>query len=297
MFLNIKAQVDSVKDALNYYPLHIGDYWQYKMTRDSSNDWNLNKTWTGYKEVIGDTVIPNNKRYFKMKVVGISTNMFETHESPDRFNMAYVRIDSSTTAVYQYIPPTNEIVIDSLLVKKGSEICRLAICTDITYKSYFGISSVITKSLRNALVFDDFGFNWDIAYGLGELKRSYYITDPYAIDFQNILTYAKINNVEYGTKVDVTISEKLPIQAVLYQNYPNPFNPVTTIDYSVPKIGFVTIKVYDILGREVMTLLNENKLVGNYNVEFNASKLVSGVYFYRMQAGDFVQTKKLILLK
>ena len=83
----------------------------------------------------------------------------------------------------------------------------------------------------------------------------------------------------------------------LYQNYPNPFNPVTTIDYSVPKTGFVTIKVYDILGREVMTLLNENKLVGNYNVEFNASKLVSGVYFYRLQAGGFVQTKKLILLK
>ena len=83
----------------------------------------------------------------------------------------------------------------------------------------------------------------------------------------------------------------------LSQNYPNPFNPTTTIQYSVPKSGLVTIKVYDILGREVTTLVNEQKAVGNYNVQFYANRLSSGVYFYRMQAGDFVQTKKLVLLK
>jgi hypothetical protein len=89
----------------------------------------------------------------------------------------------------------------------------------------------------------------------------------------------------------------LPKEFALSQNYPNPFNPTTSISYSIPKSAFVTIKVYDLLGREVTTLVNENKPVGNYNVEFNAGKLVSGVYFYRMKAGDFVQTKKLILLK
>jgi photosystem II stability/assembly factor-like uncharacterized protein len=89
----------------------------------------------------------------------------------------------------------------------------------------------------------------------------------------------------------------LPISFSLQQNYPNPFNPTTTINYSFPNSGLVIIKIYDVLGREVKTLINENKPAGNYSVQFNASKLVSGVYFYRMQAGEFVQTKKLLLLK
>jgi hypothetical protein len=89
----------------------------------------------------------------------------------------------------------------------------------------------------------------------------------------------------------------LPTQFILNQNYPNPFNPTTTINYSVPKSGIVKIKVYDLLGREVATIVNENKPAGNYNIEFNASKLTSGIYFYRMEAGSFSQTKKLLLLK
>jgi len=83
----------------------------------------------------------------------------------------------------------------------------------------------------------------------------------------------------------------------LEQNYPNPFNPSTSISYSIPKSSFVTLKIYDVLGREIITLVNENKPIGNYSVHFNGSELVSGVYFYRVTAGDFVQTKKLILLK
>jgi len=83
----------------------------------------------------------------------------------------------------------------------------------------------------------------------------------------------------------------------IYQNYPNPFNPTTKINYSLPQTNFVTIKVYDLLGSEVKTLVNEEKLIGNYEVEFDASNLSSGVYFYRIQAGKFLDTKKLILLK
>jgi hypothetical protein len=88
-----------------------------------------------------------------------------------------------------------------------------------------------------------------------------------------------------------------PIRYNLSQNYPNPFNPTTTINYTVPKNGFVTIKVYDILGNEVTTLVNEDKSVGNYSVQFNSSNLASGVYFYNMHAGNYVETKKLILMK
>ncbi len=83
----------------------------------------------------------------------------------------------------------------------------------------------------------------------------------------------------------------------LYQNYPNPFNPITVIRYDIPSASFVTLKVYDILGREVAQLVNEEKLPGKYQVTFNASKFSSGIYFYRMKAGNFIKTNKLLLLK
>lgn len=83
----------------------------------------------------------------------------------------------------------------------------------------------------------------------------------------------------------------------LAQNFPNPFNPSTTIRYQIPKDGIVTLKIYDILGSEVATLVNEEKIAGKYEVNFNASSLSSGVYIYKIQAGDFVSSKKMILLK
>ena len=89
----------------------------------------------------------------------------------------------------------------------------------------------------------------------------------------------------------------IPASYKLEQNFPNPFNPSTTIKYSVQKEGLVKITLYDVLGREVTTLVNEVKPVGHYEVNFNASNLTSGVYFYRMQAGNFVQAKKMILMK
>jgi len=83
----------------------------------------------------------------------------------------------------------------------------------------------------------------------------------------------------------------------LEQNYPNPFNPTTNITYVLPKTENVSLKVYDVLGREVATLVNEVKPAGAYTVPFNASNLASGVYFYKLQAGSFVQTKKMMLVK
>ncbi len=83
----------------------------------------------------------------------------------------------------------------------------------------------------------------------------------------------------------------------LMQNYPNPFNPTTTIQFKVPSSGFVSLKVYDILGREVRTLVNETKMAGNYAVSFNASELPSGVYFYRLSAGTYNAVKKMVVVK
>jgi hypothetical protein len=91
--------------------------------------------------------------------------------------------------------------------------------------------------------------------------------------------------------------EEIPIEYALEQNYPNPFNPSTTIKYGISERSFVELRVYDILGREVASLINEEQDAGYYNIEFNANNLASGVYLYKLTAGEFIETKKMILLK
>ena len=92
-------------------------------------------------------------------------------------------------------------------------------------------------------------------------------------------------------------NKSVPDKFSLGQNYPNPFNPSTVISFAIPTQAFVTVKVYDILGREVKTLMNETKPAGYYEINFNASDLPSGTYIYEIRAGNFVETKKMILLK
>ena len=102
-----------------------------------------------------------------------------------------------------------------------------------------------------------------------------------------------------GTVVSVNKFEniKTPDSFILNQNYPNPFNPTTTISYSLPKSSMVKLQIINVLGEVIETLVNEEKATGNYKVIFNASSLTSGIYFYRLQSGNFATTKKLILLK
>ena len=106
-----------------------------------------------------------------------------------------------------------------------------------------------------------------------------------------------LNLVEnYPTAVNENTSN-IPENYRLFQNYPNPFNPSTTLQYQIPQSALVIIKVYDALGKEVKTLVNQYQNMGSHEVNFNSGNLSSGVYFYTMQAGSFVETKKMILLK
>ncbi|MBK8552303.1 MAG: T9SS type A sorting domain-containing protein [Ignavibacteria bacterium] len=93
------------------------------------------------------------------------------------------------------------------------------------------------------------------------------------------------------------ISSEMPSSFSLSQNYPNPFNPVTNLEFGISKLGFVSLKVYDILGKEVVTLVNEKLSPGKYKVEFDGSGLPSGVYFYRLTAGEFTDRKKMMVVK
>ncbi|MBK7160476.1 MAG: T9SS type A sorting domain-containing protein [Ignavibacteria bacterium] len=93
------------------------------------------------------------------------------------------------------------------------------------------------------------------------------------------------------------LSGIIPDKFKLEQNYPNPFNPVTHLEFGILNLGFVSLKVFDILGKEVAVLVNEKLSPGIYEAEFDGSSLSSGIYFYKLEAGDFIETKRMILLK
>jgi len=114
-------------------------------------------------------------------------------------------------------------------------------------------------------------------------------------------TYTTLPNIciviNPGPMGITNLNNEIPTTYALSQNYPNPFNPITKINFALPKQGFVTMKIYDVLGREVKTLVNEVKTPGNYIVEFNANELASGVYFYKIEVNGFVDVKKMMLIK
>jgi hypothetical protein len=118
------------------------------------------------------------------------------------------------------------------------------------------------------------------------------IGDPQSVVFDPGNWILKNNTVV--TEVD---DFSFPVQFSLEQNYPNPFNPSTTIEFSVPQGGLVTLKVFNVLGKEVATLMNGQVEAGKHKVEFDARGLNSGVYFYTVESGKYSETKKMILLK
>lgn len=110
--------------------------------------------------------------------------------------------------------------------------------------------------------------------------------------------YSVEGNFTTGTGIDaINAPNGVPKEFALYQNYPNPFNPTTMIEYDVPRESQVTIKIYDVTGREVATLVNEREAAGRYSVEFNGSRLASGVYLFRMIAGPYVKVRKMMMVK
>ena len=108
------------------------------------------------------------------------------------------------------------------------------------------------------------------------------------------------NSIYFNETMIVGVYEKKGLEPhtyMLHNNYPNPFNPSTTLSYSIPELGMVELIVYDVLGKEIAKLVNKEQQAGSYEVQFDASNLGSGIYFYRIQAGDFVEAKKMVLMK
>ncbi len=161
-------------------------------------------------------------------------------------------------------------------------------------KTIFSTSDFIAARGSKIITFD-----WKIPDNTPDNSRIYVVIDPNnsfpEIHASNNVGW-KVMNIQSGIN-GITNNINSPSSFVLSQNYPNPFNPTTTIEYTIPQSRFVSLKVYDILGREVKTLVNQQELPGTYKIQFNGSELASGVYFYRLEAGEFVSTKKFVLLK
>lgn len=170
----------------------------------------------------------------------------------------------------------------------GSKIVNMPISSDVGINLYTtnGGASWTTQSFPGAENSDNV---WSIFFW--DANNGWFTTDA-----------GKIGHTTNGggTTAIVQAKNTMPAGFSLSQNYPNPFNPTTLITYNVPAVGtpyIVSLKVFDVLGREVATLVNETKSAGTYNATFNASKFASGVYFYQLKAGNILQTKKMILMK
>jgi len=148
----------------------------------------------------------------------------------------------------------------------------------------------------------DNGLNWDAINAGLTIDNE---TNAYALS----LGFSE-NNIFAGTRIGIwrrpiseiitgidKSKENVPAAFLLEQNYPNPFNPTTTINFSISNNSYVSLKIFDNTGKEVRTLVNGVKPSGNYQIEFDASTLPSGVYYYKLQSGDFKVTRKLILLR
>lgn len=228
----------------------------------------------------GKTVSKISNGYPAMPVNSISVNKMNGD--------VYLCTDNG---LYKYLTEDSTWTLFSL---KNQKVRTLLVYTENIF--YAIIDNFY--SMDTIMVSTDQGINWkSYTSGLNNV-----IINTISIDSGKYLyagTYnglyrAKLAN-PVGTKAD--INTNVPKAFCLGQNYPNPCNPSTTIKYSISRTQFVSLKIFDMLGREIISLVNEEKMPGEYSVNFDGSNYPSGTYYYRIQAGNFILTKKLVLIK
>ena len=160
-----------------------------------------------------------------------------------------------------------------------------------------GNTWIVTRQAAQIYMSTDNGVNWNTSYTSPAGNYRHIIKDRNSGNvFYAVRTNGGISRGEFTVGI-TPVSNEIPKNYSLNQNYPNPFNPNTRIKFSIPKDGFVKFLVYDELGREIKTLLNDNLKAGVYEINFEARILTSGVYFYKIITSDFIETKKMILVK
>ena len=300
IFLFISLFGDSQSSL--YFPLKKGNkfifhyyYSQYTIYGQSSGYYDFKC------EITKDTII-NNKKYFFVRNYDPNTNQ-------------WFRVDTITGSLYRYDPTNSciyyyyETLVDSLLMPLhgSSNSCNVISVDSIMYVTKWNIPC--TEKTYHRLDFGMSVTNTTRIYNsyFGSVGRFWSQSNSFCSSSESItLKGCIIDSVMYGDTVVINISRisnQIPSEFTLSQNYPNPFNPVTKIRFAIPVDSRlrgnnkIVLKVYDMLGREVRTLVNEPLQPGTYEAEFDGSGLNSGVYFYRLTAGDFTETRKMVMLK
>lgn len=233
----------------------------YKST-DYGNSWDV---FFEGAPILAFAIDPHNSNIIYMGTLIGTSNLYKSTNGGQNWN---------------YLP-INGIIEDILIDDNNSGNVYLSVIGQGVFQSTD--SALTWEPLNNGLT------------GLEVIKLKFHpLTTSTLYASTNHYGIFKIEDIVTGINES---NQNIPGEFLLFQNYPNPFNPTTIINYSIPKRSFVTIIVYDLLGKEVETLVNEEKSLGNYEVEFNGSELSSGIYFYKMQAGSFSATKKLILIR
>ncbi len=265
---------------LDHFPLAIGNSWYIaSMYMSTPQSYTL-------KRVEMDTVLSDGKTYSAIR--NYTRPASDTLWTPQ--NWDYLRLDGSR--LYSF---PNSLIVDFDLTV-GDSLPNGCIISDYR-DSWLGRSSRILAISPNYDPEDGYDF-WSYvdSMGYGVLhETSFYNYYPvYTI-------VARINGVEYGSVSPVAVHDKdflsPPTRFFLYQNYPNPFNSTTNISFTISSKSFVSLKVFDLIGREITTIVSEELSAGTYLRLWNAMGMASGIYFYRFQAGSFIQTKKLVLLR
>ena len=272
---------------LDLFPLHVGNFWQYKVTVDYPSNYE-DTVYYVYREILKDTLMLNG---FVYKYVYATSDAWPHQD--------YLRVDSLTGCIYKYDDYSNEeFLIDSLRMITGNSIISgygfQIECVSVDSIYLFG-ESRLTKYFSFPLI--QARLDYMYAEGIGQIYRLFSYGQIGVTNVISEVTYAKVNGNEFGALVSVNNNYFKELSYLLSQNYPNPFNPSTSIQYLIGSRQFVTLKVYDVLGNEIAILVNEELQAGEYEVEFDGTGLPSGIYFYKLQAGDYNQTKKMILIK
>ncbi len=278
-------------ELVRYYPLHVGDIWVYDGT---TWDFPNYETYQFTRKVNDMIIKPNQKTYLEVEesVVGSGYN-----------RIYYERVDTQTVRVYRYdedsVLSGQEYLIDDLRADVGDSIKSYRFLTsvpssmiDFSNTTIFGLDKKSKTYESVSLISYQYRLVQD--FGLANIQNGY----DFGWDSRD-LKGAVINGIVYGDTTITGIEDKInPVSSFsLSQNYPNPFNPATTIRYDIGKPGQVTLKIFDILGNEITTLINEYKPSGNYSINFDGGNLASGIYYYQLKAGDFTATKKFVLMK
>jgi hypothetical protein len=291
-----------VIDDLKWYPLEIGNKWIYEMYREEF-DPPRNKEFIGFHtmEVIGDTLLNNQKRYLKFAQEPLFWDI----------DTALIRPDSLVGRLYIYLPDVDrEALYEDFYAQLGDTIWVDSVEYKIlVYEEPFEVWGMSTS--KRTVDYNIRFQGYELVKNIALFKWRF--RDFFAL-YTKELKGCVIDGAVYGDTTVVSVDDEKPNVASsfqLEQNYPNPFNPTTKMKFTIPpsplnpspyqgegqRERLITLKVYDVLGNEITTLVNEQKFAGTYEVEFDATGLPSGIYFYRLTADNYSATMKMLLLK